>query len=347
MNKAEKAGKFNPDAPRQRNGHFMGLPFTEAEAEVVLLSAPWGSGIHLDSNASTAAANILEASYLLSPYDPDAPQAGLCLRLPEEPMAERCRQLLEKTASVTLFAENGKASPKDGYVQTSFEEIDKEIAVLQKWLKQEANALLDQKKRVGLIGGDSSAQLGLLQALAERYTEFGILHLGARMGLNASWPGPACSPETLFAHALHFDSLKQLSLAGIRCAFPQEEKTAHSREHISVFHDHDIRRRLYRGHAFSQICGDIIRGLPDRVYLSFDIDALKPQYGPNASHTMPGGFEIEEALYLVKRLLDAELEIIGFGLCGVAGLGHARDGQAGALLAYRLGNLMGVSGLVE
>lgn len=347
MSKTEKAKNFKPDTPRRRNGHFMGLPHSEAEAEVVLLSAPWSSGGALHSGLHTAAANILESSHLLSLYDPDVPEAwkkGIFLRLPDEQMVERGRQFMEKTAAMSLFTENGESASEGPYRQVSLEGIDKESAALNSWLRQEAAALLDQKKRVALIGGDSGAQLGLIEALAERHHEFGIIHLGARMGLRPSAAGLAHAPEGIFTNALKLKSITRLALAGISAASPAEEQTAEGREDISVFYQHEIRRRLFRGHTFSQVCGDIIRGLPDQVYLSFDIGALLPQYRPNAGQAIAGGFEFEEALYLVKRMVDAELEVIGFGLCGIAGLGHSYDGQVGAQLAYRLANLMGASG---
>lgn len=345
MDKAEKIKLVNPNAPRPHNGRFLGLPFEESDAETIVLCAPW-AGAQADSHIHTAAANVLEASYHLHLYDPDVPDAwqnGLFLRLPDAQLSERGKQFRERAAGLSLFAESGESPSEGRYVQTSFGEVDKEAAALQKELKQEAKLLLDNKKSVGLLGGDSSTQLGLLEALAERHPEFGILHLGARMGLNASWPGPACSPETFFHHALQFGSVVQLTLAGARHCSPREEKTANGRENIAVFYQHEIRRRLFRGHTYSQICGDIVRSLPDRVYISFDIDALLPHYRPHSAGAAPGGFEFEEAIYLLKRLIDAELEIIGFGLCGVAGQPHEWDGQVGAQLLCRLGNLMGIS----
>lgn len=336
MDKAEKIRNINPNAARPKNGHFMGLPFTEAESEIVLLSAPWGG------NASCSSpANILEASYQLSLYDPDVPEAwkrAPYLRLPGEQLLERGKQLQEKIVSITLFAGSQEKPSDDSYIRATLEEINKEVAALNHWLRQEAQALMDQKKRVGLIGGDSSTQLGLLEALAGKYNEFGVLHLGARMGLSPASPGLACTPENLFTQALKSGHITQLALAGIRSASPEEEKTANGRENISVFYQHEIRRRLYRGHTFSQVCGDIIRSLPDQVYISFDIDALAPHHWPRPGRYLPAGFDLDEAFYLIKRMLDAELEIIGFGLCGTSA-----EGQAEALLAYRLANLMGHS----
>lgn len=324
----------------------MGLPFSESEAEVVLLSAPWGGDGPMESGPHTAPVNILENSHRLSLYDPDQPEAwkrGIYLRLPEGQVVLQGNRLVEKMAALRLFAQKGSISSKDGYVQALLEEIHKENILLRNGLRQDASALLGQKKQAGLIGGDTSTQLGLLEALAERYNEFGILHLGETMGLQQRPDIPVYSSDTWLTAALKLDSIKRLALAGVRSATPDEEAFTAGREHISVFYHHEIRRRLYRGHTFSQICSDIIRGLPDKVYLSFDIHALQPQYRPNAVPSTSGGFDFEEALYLVKRLVDAELEVIGFGLCGVAGQGNVPDGQAGAILAYRLANLMSAS----
>ncbi|MCB9265358.1 MAG: arginase family protein [Lewinellaceae bacterium] len=328
MDKPNKKGSLASNNSRSRNGQFLGMPYTREEARVILLFAPWTVSQPLGGSGHSGPANILESSYTLPLSGPDVPKAGktgIYGRLPAEDILEKGKQLAENEAKIPA------------------EELIRKADALNGWLNREASGLLENKKRVGLIGGDCSTQIGLLSALAGRYSEFGILHLGAGMGLGSISSDTGCTPDNLFSHALQLSSVSQLTLAGVRSYSAEEENLTAGREEISVFYNHEIRRRLYRGHTFGQICGDIIRGLPDQVYLSFDINALQPQYCPNAARRFPGGFDFEEALYLIKRLVDAELEIIGFGLCGVAGREHPWDGKVGALLAYRIAALMGSS----
>ena len=47
-------------------------------------------------------------------------------------------------------------------------EINLECKNLNKWVKEQALAYLNKKKVVGVVGGDHSSSLGLIQALAEK-----------------------------------------------------------------------------------------------------------------------------------------------------------------------------------
>mgnify|MGYP006331129563 FL=1 len=55
--------------------------------------------------------------------------------------------------------------------------------------------------------------------------------------------------------------------------------------------------------------------LPDKVYLSFDIDGLDPKLCPNTGTPVQGGFDTEQVFYLVKRILQSNRKLIGFDLC--------------------------------
>jgi agmatinase len=83
--------------------------------------------------------------------------------------------------------------------------------------------------------------------------------------------------------------------------------------------------------------------LPQQVYISFDIDGLDPKLCPNTGTPVAGGLEFQEALYLIKRVVQSGKTIIGFDLSEVAGGQNDWDANVGARLLFQLCNWMGVS----
>ncbi len=346
MSKAEKIKNFDPNGVGLKNGHFIGLPFTEEEAEVVLLSVPWDVTTSYSKGTAGGPQNILDASPQLDLLDYDVPDAwkmGLYLRPADEKWMEQNQALQKRSEQYIDFLENGGDPSRDKAMQEILEEINRQSEQLKNWVKKQSQALLDKGKLVGVVGGEHSVPLGLLEALAERNNEFGILQIDAHMDLRRAYEGFTYSHASISYNALQLDSVVQLTQVGIRDFCEEELQVARESKITETFFMHDIRRRQYRGHSFSHICGDIIRGLPDQVYISFDIDGLDPRYCPNTGTPVPGGLEFDEAAYLLKRLIDADIEIIGFDLCEVAGQGHEWDGNVGARVLYKLANLLGAS----
>src|SRR5690606_4068555 len=56
---------YDPNAPGVNNGRFMGLPFSESEADCILLPVPWDVTTSYTEGTATAPDNILQASYQL------------------------------------------------------------------------------------------------------------------------------------------------------------------------------------------------------------------------------------------------------------------------------------------
>ena len=77
----------------------------------------------------------------------------------------------------------------------------------------------------------------------------------------------------------------------------------------------------------------IIDQLPEKVYISFDIDALDPKLCGHTGTPVPGGLEFEQAAMLLD-MVAAEKKIIGFDLNEVGN--DPRDANVGARMLFRL-----------
>ena len=93
----------------------------------------------------------------------------------------------------------------------------------------------------------------------------------------------------------------------------------------------------FGGRTWSDICEEIISNLPQKVHISFDIDALTPENCPNTGTPVPGGLTFAQADYLIYKLCKSGKQIIGFDLCEVApGAEGEWDANVGARILYKL-----------
>ena len=80
--------------------------------------------------------------------------------------------------------------------------------------------------------------------------------------------------------------------------------------------------------------------MPENVYISFDIDGLQQMYCPNTGTPVAGGLSFDEAIYLVRKVVDSGKKIIGFDLNEVAPNPNDKEWNAnvGARVLFKLCN---------
>lgn len=339
--KAEKIKNFDPNGVGLKNGHFIGLPFEEEEAGIVLLPVPWDVTVSYGAGTATGPANILDTSPQLDLLDPDVPDAwkmGIFMRPSDEAWLSRSKELRPKAARYIEQLEEG--IPIE---EATLEQINEACAKLKNWVRAETNALLDQGKAVGIVGGEHSVPLGFLETLADRHPGFGILQIDAHMDLRKAYEGFTYSHASIFYNALQLESIGQLTQVGIRDYCDAEVAIATADQRCTVYYNHQLQEDRFRGTTWHQQCEEIISTLPKEVYISFDIDGLRPELCPNTGTPVPGGLTFEEATYLLNKVVASDRRIIGFDLCETAGFPHEWDANVGARLLYKLANLMGKS----
>jgi agmatinase len=105
-----------------------------------------------------------------------------------------------------------------------------------------------------------------------------------------------------------------------------------------------MKQASFSGETWAQRVAKIVADLPEKVYLSFDIDGLDPKLCPNTGTPVAGGLEAEQVLFLVEAVIDSGRTIIGLDLNEVApGSEGDWDANVGARMLYRLCNLLGES----
>ncbi|MDJ1168353.1 agmatinase family protein [Roseofilum sp. BLCC_M154] len=330
----------NPNGISVPNGCFFGLPYSVEEAEFVFLPVPWDVTTSYREGASLGPQAILEASVQLDWYDFDVPNAWTIplgtLPIEGEILAQNGQMRAIAKQIIEHLEQGGEVD--DAAIATSLAKVNQACADLNHWVYTQSQKYLDQSKVVAVVGGDHSAPLGLMQALGEKYPNYGILQIDAHADLRQAYEGFTYSHASIMDNALKIPQISRLVQVGIRDICQAEINQINDDSRIILFDDWQLKANTYEGMNWATQCQQIISHLPHQVYISFDIDGLNPSYCPHTGTPVPGGLDFNQAIYLIRALVKAGKKIIGFDLCEVAPgePGDQWDGNVGARILYKL-----------
>lgn len=347
----KKIADFNPNNPGQDDSNLFGLPFTPDEARVVVLPVPWEVTVSYGGGTANAPEAILNASRqvdLYEPYLPDAWKLGVAMAPIPASLKRESRRLRAMAEAYIDHLSAGRSPAHDPALRRSLDAINRGCAEMIAQVETSAGRLLDDGKLVALLGGDHSTPLGYMKALARRHASFGVLQIDAHADLRKAYEGFTYSHASIMFNALHLPQIKRLVQVGIR-DYCQDEANGirDSNGRIATWFDRDIKAQVYRGKSVASIHRAIVRSLPRKVYVSFDIDGLDPKLCPHTGTPVPGGFEFEEAIQLVKAVADSGRRIIGLDVNEVSPRADEWDANVGARLLFRLINIMAKSNKVR
>jgi agmatinase len=339
---------FDPNSVGLKSNNIFGLPFKESDAEVILLPVPWEVTISYRDGTSRGPENIFEASMQVDLYDPDTPNAwkkGFYM-LPVDKNIKKKSDYLRQCAELIIshLIEGGLVDDNEQLAE-KLEEVNEGGILLYNWVHEMTSTFLKTGKKVGLIGGDHSTPLGFIKALSEIHPEFGVLQIDAHADLRKAYEGFTYSHASIMYNILNeIPEVKKLVQVGIRDYCDEEmEMIEGNPDRISTWFDKDIKEKVFEGETWKQVCEQIVAQLPQKVYVSFDIDGLDPKLCPNTGTPVPGGFELEEIFYLFKTLKKSGREVIGFDLNEVSTGQYGVDGIdsiVGARALYKLCNYL-------
>ncbi len=157
--------------------------------------------------------------------------------------------------------------------------------------------LLDEGKRLVLLGGDHSITFPIVKAFARVYPNLTIVHFDAHPDLYDEYEGNRFSHACPFARIMEAGLAKRLVQLGIRTA------TQHQREQAERFGVEVVEMRALPAYEKLKTSGP--------VYITFDMDVLDPAFAPGVSHREPGGMTVREA---IAHLHAIEGNIVGADL---------------------------------
>ncbi len=337
---------FNPNAVGIK-GTLFGLPFDTNTAKVIVIPIPWDVTVSYGSGTSEGPAAILEASAQIDyeiPTISDAWKLGVAMAEIPEVWESLGKDLRVKSEIYIDWLESGSDPSQQDEMKERLSEINTECAQLMKYVQQETEYWHRQGKSTILLGGDHSTPLGHMIACAEREGEIGILQIDAHADLREAYEGFEYSHASIMQNVLKREEITKLVQVGIRDYCKEEaDFIEHSDGRVVTFFDQDLKASHYSGKDWNQQCEEIIAELPEKVYISFDIDGLDPKLCPNTGTPVPGGFDLDQVNYLIKQVVKSGRKIVGADLNEVSPAADEWDANVGARALYHLVGLLGVS----
>ena len=336
---------FNPNAVGNTQNNIFGLPFSEEEAQLIILPVPWEVTVSYGAGTSRAADHIFKASKQVDIFDADGDRGwekGFFMKEVDKRLLMKSDYLRKEAELYINYISKGDEVAQNKFMCKSLKEINEGNIMMNEWVYSQTKELLKKGKLVGLLGGDHSTPLGFMKALGEEYGEFGVLQIDAHCDLRDGYEGFQYSHASIMRNALReIPAITKLVQAGIRDYSEEEwQEICNSNYKIVSYFDQSIQHRQFEGETWKSIADEIIQQLPQQVYLSFDVDGLDRKYCPNTGTPVPGGFELEQVIYLVKKITQSGRKLIGFDLVEVSVGQTDWDSNVGARILWRLCNIM-------
>lgn len=341
MSKEEKIKQFNPNNPATEDSNIFGLPFAKEEASIILLPLPWEVTVSFGAGTALAPDLIFDASHQVDLFDPvvkDAWKIGVYMDKVNDDWLERSHHLRSKAVQLISGLTSAQGVENNSHMHHLYQEVNEGCSQFNAEVMQYVTEVLQSGKMIGGVGGDHSTPLGILQALCNHHQEFAILQLDAHCDLRNAYEGFTYSHASIMYNALQLPQISKLVQVGIRDYCEEEVNFINNANgRVKTFFDRDIKQAQMNGKLTSAIFDDIIQELPELVYLSFDADALDPKLCPNTGTPVAGGFETDEILYLLEKLVESGRKIIAFDFNETGN--HEWDANVSSRLLYRICNL--------
>jgi agmatinase len=189
-----------------------------------------------------------------------------------------------------------------------------------------ANIIRDKKFPL-MLGGEHSITAGAIEAFKEEYgSDFSILQFDAHTDLREEFEGSKFNHACVMRRA--FDLGQKITQVGIRSICREDiEFIGKNKSKIKTYYAKDMENWDIK---------DLINGLNDNIYVTFDIDAFDSGIMPATGTPEPGGLDWKTATSILNKV-SKEKKIIGADvveLLPTPGL-HACDFLA-AKLAYKI-----------
>lgn len=337
---------FDADAAAVPGSGIFGLPFTREQARIVLLPVAFDATTSYRPGTADGPAAVRRASMQVDLYDRAfgrVYEQGIFMEAEDPAVRDLSRDAAEAARPVI---EAGGAEPGDAGHERALAVVARACERLNEFVYEHTRGVLEDGKVPGLVGGEHSVPFGAIRAVSEAHPGVGILHIDAHMDLREAFEGFQWSHASIMHNVItRLDGVAKLVQVGIRDF--GERELAFAKDHkdrIKVYFDEDIAWHRERGGDFAQLARKIIKKLPEKVYISFDIDGLEAALCPHTGTPVPGGLSFHQAAWLLETLKESGRDVVGFDLVEVAPGAEGTpewDANVGARMLYKLCGAVG------
>jgi agmatinase len=192
-------------------------------------------------------------------------------------------------------------------------------------LKTTAGSLFDRNKFLVMLGGEHSITSPVVAAAGARHPGLGVLQIDAHADLRDAYLSESHSHACAMRRTIEHAPLVQV---GIRNISEEEVKALPSLK-TTIFYDWNMRED-------PDWIPRAVDALPDRVYITIDLDGLDPATMPAVGTPEPGGLSWRELTALLRRTFERRT-VVGCDvveLCPIPGV--ASPNFIAAKLVYKL-----------
>lgn len=309
---------FDPNGVGIANGNIFGFPVSKEEADIIITPIPWDATASYGKGTSEGPKAILDASTQLDFYHPKLEEAWKT-KVFMSPISSEWKKINDdlclRGVEYIDYLENGGLLENSEIFQELISDMHEAQSALKNNLKEKSAKLFNEGKIPAVLGGEHSTPLGLIEAIDDLNIPFGIIQIDAHADLRDSYEGFLQSHASIMFNAVtNCKNLQKLVQVGIRDVAQSEIDLIENSSKIKTFFDWSIKESIFNGRTWNEITDEIISELPQNVYISFDIDGLKPNLCPNTGTPVAGGFELEEVNYLIFKIAHSGRKIIAFDL---------------------------------
>lgn len=303
-------------------------------AGIILIPVPWEATASYGRGTSHAPVKIVPVSHQLDVFDEFFGEPYRCGIAQIEPMPG----LGEKNRELIDLIDESRSRNEVGIPESLKEKVNQHSRKINDWVEKTSKHWLDQGRIVGVLGGDHSCPLGLMRALSAKHGKYGVLHIDAHLDMREAYEGFTYSHASIMFNAMaEVKDIQTLVQLGMRDFSRGEWDHVKSLGERVKLHTDRSWAQAIQEFGLRKAIDALLSPLPQKVYVSFDIDGLDPALCPGTGTPVPGGLSFQQAVAIMESLALSGREIIGFDLCEVAGTAEGDwDLNVGARVLYKL-----------
>ncbi len=207
--------------------------------------------------------------------------------------------MLEASCNMELYdIETDSEAYKQGIFTDDPITEDKSPEAMVAAVKKRVHELIEQKKKVVVIGGEHSVTAGSVFAHNEKFNELSVLQIDAHTDLRDTFEGSRFNHACVMARVKEACPIVQV---GIRSMDSSEKKNLDKKRAFFAQDIADNEKWFDRAIAL----------LTKNVYVTIDLDGFDPAYVPATGTPEPGGLGWWQTLRFLRKVAT-QRNIVGF-----------------------------------
>ena len=201
-------------------------------------------------------------------------------------------------------------------IETHSEVYQQGIHILPEWkgfsspeamfshVYRETKSLLEADKFLTFFGGEHSISIGIIKAFYEHFEDLTVLQIDAHADLRPTYGG------TPYNHACAlFDASQHTNLIQVGIRSMDATENAYLNRDACYFAHEIAGKTDWMQESLSQ--------MTDKVYITFDLDALDPSIMPATGTPEPGGLDWYTTMTYLRKVFSQKT-VVGFDIVELA-----------------------------